>query len=47
MTSTSTKKRNTHAIGFNDEEYKLIVTKATAAGLYPRQYIILKIKESK
>lgn len=51
MTSTSNikklSKRNTHAIGFNDAEYKLIVDKAAVAGLYPRQFIMMKIKEGK
>lgn len=51
MTSTKTPKtkarRNTRAIGFNDAEYQLIVDKALAAGLYPRQFIMLKVKEGK
>lgn len=34
-------KRNTHAIGFNDEEYQSIVVKAKKMGLFPRQYLLL------
>lgn len=40
-------KRNTHAIGFNDEEYAIIADKAKKAGLYPRQYIVMKAKADK
>lgn len=37
-------KRNTHLIGFNDEEFDIIQKKAQAQGLYPRQLIMLKVK---
>lgn len=50
MTSTNVtklQKRNTHHIGFNDAEFNLIVSKALEAGLYPRQFIMQKIKEAK
>lgn len=49
MTSTKTPKpkRNTHAIGFNNEEYDLLVDKARKAGLYPRQYIMMRAKADK
>jgi hypothetical protein len=38
------KKRNTKAIGFSEEEYKEIVAKAKAMGVYPRQFIMLKVR---
>lgn len=44
MNSKKKPNRNTHHIGFDDDEYALIVAKAKAAGLYPRQYIMSKVK---
>lgn len=46
-TSATKPKRNTHAIGFNNEEYALIKQKAEAAGLYPRQYILMRAQADK
>lgn len=42
-----TARRNTKNIGFNDAEYAEIVKAAAKAGLYPRQLILLKIREAK
>jgi predicted branched-subunit amino acid permease len=44
---TSKPKRNTHAIGFNDEEYALITEKARKAELIPRQYLYFLAKADK
>lgn len=40
-------KRNTHNIGFNDEEFVFIAKKAKRLGLYPRQYIMQLIRNDK
>lgn len=47
MPDTPKPKRNTHAIGFNDDEYALIVEKAKNVGLYPRQYLMMRIRADK
>lgn len=40
-------RRNTKAIWFNEEEYKAIVKGSKQMGIYPRQFIMLKIRELK
>lgn len=40
-------RRNTRNIGFSEEEYKEIAAKAQKMGIYPRQYIMFKIRGTK
>lgn len=43
-TAKTVPRRNTKNIGFNAEEYKEVVKAAKKAGMYPRQYIMYKIR---
>lgn len=38
------KRRNTKMIGFSEKEYKEIITRARRDNLYPRQLIMLLIR---
>lgn len=38
-------RRNTKNVGFSEDEYKEIVAKAKKKGIYPRQYIMLLVRE--
>lgn len=38
-------RRNKHYIGFDDSEWKEINSGAGKLGLYPRQYVMLKVKQ--
>lgn len=44
MSGEMKQRRNTKAIGFNDEEYKTILKIAKEMGVYPRQAIMIKMR---